>query len=273
MSEDKSDVKHLPSDYAADLFSLKGLRAAVTGAGSGLGAAISVCLAQAGAAVELLDFNDQGLAATERVVISQGGTARARHGDVTDSASVQAVEDSIRTSGSTVDILVHTAGTAYRCAAEESPEAVFGRMIASNLEGTHLACQIFGRPMLAQSSGSIPNMASIGGFIAYQWTSAYLASKGGGVQLTNWLASEWGHRGAPVSGIGHTLKKSVRTRRVATTTSITADFIKARTLRPRPRPRPGLPEELFITALLLASPTSALVNEQTLMCDDGYLTA
>lgn len=269
MSDEQSDIEQIPADYVADLFSLRGMRAAVTGAGSGLGAAISVGLAQAGAELELLDINEEGLAATERVIRDQGGQARAWRCDVTDSASLGSIEEQIRSSASTVDILVNSAGTAYRCAAEEFPEEVFDRVIALNLKGTYLACQVFGRPMLDQGMGSIINMASIGGFVAYPWASAYLASKGGVVQLTKSLALEWGSRGVRVNGIGPTLMESALTRRVATTTSITADFIKARMLRPRL----GLPEELIGAAIFLASPASALVNGHTLMCDDGYLTA
>ena len=87
--------------------------------------------------------------------------------------------------------------------------------------------------MLEQGKGSIINMASIGSFIAYPLSSAYLASKGGVAQVTKVMALEWRERGVRVNGIGPTLMESPMTRKAAQTTSLTADFIKARMIRPR----------------------------------------
>jgi NAD(P)-dependent dehydrogenase (short-subunit alcohol dehydrogenase family) len=123
--------------------------------------------------------------------------------------------------------------------------------------------------MLARGKGSIINLASIGAFVAYPWASAYLASKGGVLGITRALALEWRDRGVRVNGIGPTLMESPLTRAAAASTSITADFIKARMLRPRL----GLPRELIGAAVFLASDASELVTGHTVMCDDGYLTA
>jgi NAD(P)-dependent dehydrogenase (short-subunit alcohol dehydrogenase family) len=137
------------------------------------------------------------------------------------------------------------------------------------LKGTYFCCQAFGGVMLGQQKGSIINIASIGSFNAYPWASAYLASKGGVLQVTRALALEWRDRGVRVNGIGPTLMESPLTKAAASTTSITADFIKARMLRPRL----GLPRELIGTAVFLASDASELVTGHVVMCDDGYLTA
>ena len=123
--------------------------------------------------------------------------------------------------------------------------------------------------MLAQQKGSIINIASIGSFVGYPWASAYLASKGGVLQITKGLALEWRDRGVRVNGIGPTLMESPLTKAAGATTSITADFIKARMLRPRL----GLPRELIGTAVFLASDASELVTGHIVMCDDGYMTA
>ena len=123
--------------------------------------------------------------------------------------------------------------------------------------------------MLGQRKGSIINIASIGSFVGYPWASAYLASKGGVLQITKGLALEWRDRGVRVNGIGPTLMESPLTKAAGSTTSITADFIKARMLRPRL----GLPRELIGTAVFLASDASELVTGHIVMCDDGYLTA
>jgi NAD(P)-dependent dehydrogenase (short-subunit alcohol dehydrogenase family) len=255
--------------FVRDLFSLAGRRAVVTGAGSGLGAAIAVGLAQAGASVELLDISADGLSDTQALIDRQCGTARVWVCDVTSSESLSSIEMAISESGPPVSILVNSAGSAVRFPAEEFPEAEFDRIIELNLKGTFLASQAFGRSMLQAHSGSIINIASIGGFVAYPLASAYLASKGGVVQLTRSLALEWGPRGVRVNGIGPTLMESPLVARAAATTSVTADFIKSRMLRPRL----GLPEELIGAAVFLASEASSLVNGHTLMCDDGYLVA
>jgi NAD(P)-dependent dehydrogenase (short-subunit alcohol dehydrogenase family) len=168
---------------------------------------------------------------------------------------------------SRVDILVNSAGTAFRSPAEDFPEDKLDFILNLNLKGTYLAGQVFGNIMLKQQKGSIINIASIGGFNAYPLASAYLASKGGVVQLTKSFALEWGTRGVRVNGIGP--MDSPLTKKAATTTSITADFIKGRMLRDRL----GLPRELVGAAIFLGSDASVLVNGHTIMCDDGYLIA
>lgn len=267
MNEDRSAVSH--GDFLGELFRLQGRSAVVTGGGSGLGAAIAIGLARAGARVHLLDINEEGMQATARSIVEHGGDTQVWACDVTSRTQVDDVDRSLRERGETVQILVNSAGSAFRCAAEEFPEEDFDRIIALNLKGTYLPCQAFGRSMLRQGSGSIINIASIGGFVAYPWASAYLASKGGVVQLTRALALEWGPRGVRVNGIGPTLMESALTARTAVTSSITSDFIRSRMLRPRL----GQPDELVGAAIFLASDASGLVNGHTLMCDDGYLVA
>lgn len=264
-----ADEAAVPQDYAADLFDIKGRVAVVTGAGSGLGAAIAQGLATFGATLALADINPDGLSHTQQLIESSGGSSRAYVLDVTRSIDVAACAAQVAADWGRVDVLVNSAGSAFRCAAEDFPEDKFDFIMALNLKGSYLCCQSFGRLMLTQGKGSIINMASIGGFNAYPWASAYLASKGGVVQMTRALALEWRNRGVRVNGIGPTLMESPLTTAAAQATSITADFIKARMIRPRL----GLPRELIGTAVFLASDASELVTGQTIMCDDGYTIA
>jgi len=259
----------IPPDYVADLFDIAGRVAVITGGGSGLGRAIGIGFAQAGATVILADVNDQGAAESVRLIEEQGHAAEAEHLDVTDRAQVEALADAVVARHGHVDILVNSAGSAFRSPVEEFPEDRLDLILDLNLKGTYLCGQAFGRKMLAQGKGSIINLASIGSFIAYPWASAYLASKGGVLGITRAFALEWRDRGVRVNGIGPTLMDSELTRRMAQSTSITADFIKARMLRPRL----GLPRELIGAAIFLASDASELVTGHTIMCDDGYLTA
>jgi NAD(P)-dependent dehydrogenase (short-subunit alcohol dehydrogenase family) len=259
----------VPAGYATGLFDLKGRVAVVTGGGSGLGAAMSIGLAQAGVQVVVGDVNVKGAEATQTTIKDQGGTSIAVPLDVTDRTAVNELADRVERDFGKVDILINSAGSAFRSPAEDFPEDKLDFILDLNLKGTYLCCQAFGRKMLSQGKGSIVNIASIGSFVAYPWASAYLASKGGVLQLTKALALEWRTRGVRVNGIGPTLMDSPLVRAAAQKSSVTSDFIKARMIRPRL----GLPRELIGTAIFLASDASELVTGHIVMCDDGYLTA
>jgi NAD(P)-dependent dehydrogenase (short-subunit alcohol dehydrogenase family) len=259
----------VPAGYVGNLFDIKGRVAVVTGGGSGLGQAIAIGYAQAGATVIAADINLAGAEATVATIRSQGGTASAALLDVRQRDQCFALAETVRRDHGRVDILVNSAGSAHRSPAEDFPEERLDLILDLNLKGTYFCCQAFGREMLSQEKGSIINLASIGAFVAYPWASAYLASKGGVLQLTRSLALEWRERGVRVNGIGPTLMESPLVKSAAQTSSVTSDFIKAR----MPRQRLGQPRELIGAAIFLASDASELVTGHTIMCDDGYLTA
>src|SRR5260370_191697 len=131
---------------------------------------------------------EAGAGGTGSAMKDQGGVAQARRVDVTAKAEVDALAAAVVAEFGKVDILVNSAGSAYRSAAEEFPEDRFDFILNLNLKGTYLCCQAFGRKMLSQGSGSIINLGSIGSFIGYPWASAYLASKGGVLGITRGLA-------------------------------------------------------------------------------------
>lgn len=255
----------LPDGFVAQAFSLEGRVAAVTGGASGLGAAICAGLAQAGARVAVLDVD---AARAQQVADELGDAAFAVACDVTDAAAVEAAAAEVAAAGGRADVLVNSAGTAFRSPAEDFPEEQLDRVLALNLKGTYLPCQAFGRRMLEQGGGSIVNIASIGGFVAYPHASAYLASKGGVVQLTRGLALEWVGR-VRVNAVAPTLFDTPMTSRGAKTSTVTSDFIEARLLRP------GLarPHQIVGAAVFLASDAAELVTGHTLPVDDGYLIA
>ena len=259
-------VFEVPAGFVDSLFRLDGRVAAVTGGGSGLGAAMAKGLAQAGAALAILDVNDEGAERTVATIREQGGRAEAMRCDVTDKDAVDEIASRVVDELGRVDVLVNSAGMAYRSPAEDFPEEEFDRIIALNLKGTFLCCQSFGRRMLAQGSGSIINMASIGGLISYPHASAYNASKGAVVNLTRVLALEWIDRGVRVNGIAPGLCDSPLTRARAKQSSVTSDFLQARMLRKELI----LPRELVGAAVFLASDASARVTGHTLLVDDGY---
>lgn len=259
----------VPAGFVADLFDVSGKTAVVTGGGSGLGAAIAIGYAQAGMKVAVVDVNDEGMENTTATITSQGGDSAAFHCDVTSSQNLNDIAIKIHEKFGSVDVLVNSAGSSFRSPAEDFPEDKLKFILDLNLKGTYLAGQVFGRSMLNQGKGSIINIASIGGYVAYPLASAYLASKGGVVQLTKSFALEWGTRGVRVNGIGPTLMDSPLTTAGDNRSLVTSEFIKSRMLRERL----GQPRELIGAAIFLASEASFLVNGHTIMCDDGYLIA
>ncbi|MEP6813712.1 MAG: SDR family oxidoreductase, partial [Actinomycetota bacterium] len=166
-----------------------------------------------------------------------------------------------------IDILVNSAGSAFRSPAEDFPEDKFNFILDLNLKGTYFCCQAFGGVMLGHKKGSIINIASIGGFIAYPHASAYLASKCGVVQATKSFALEWNGRvrvNAIAPGLCETpLLKKVLAESGSTSTT---DFIQHRMLGPLIRP-----DELVAAAIFLAGDGAAKVTGHTLAVDDGYL--
>jgi NAD(P)-dependent dehydrogenase (short-subunit alcohol dehydrogenase family) len=259
----------LPQGFVGGLFSLENRVAVVNGGASGLGEAMAAGFAQAGAAVGVVDVNAEGAAAVCASIVDAGGTAAPFTADVTDSEAVDRVVAEVVDTLGGVDVLANSAGTAFRSPAEDFPEDRFDAVVALNLKGTFLPCQRFGRHMLEKGKGSIVNIASIGGSIAYPHTAAYLATKGAVVQLTRALALEWIGR-VRVNAIAPTLFNTPMTAGLATTSTVTSDFIVRRMLREN---RLGEPHEIVGAAVFLASDASTLVTGHVLPVDDGYLIA
>jgi NAD(P)-dependent dehydrogenase (short-subunit alcohol dehydrogenase family) len=254
-------------DFLQRLFSLEGRVAIVTGGASGLGAAFSKGLAQAGAAVIVADINEELANQVVDEIEQAGDRAEFRPVDVTDVQAVNAFADEVVDAHGKVDVLINSAGAAHRSPIEDFAEEAYDRILALNLKGTYFMSQAIGKKMLWQGKGSIINIASIGGFIAYPHASAYLASKGGVVQATKSFALEWNGRvrvNAIAPGLCETpLLKKVLAESGSTTTT---DFIQHRMLGPLIQP-----DELVAAAIFLAGDGAAKVTGHTLVVDDGYL--
>lgn len=239
------------------LFSLDGRVAAVTGAGSGLGREIALACAGAGARVVALDLDPDAAAATasERDLI-EAGTA-----DVRDAESVE------RALPDRIDVLVNAAGVGGWGETLAYPDELWRRVIDTNLTGTFVCCRAAGRRMVAAGRGSIVNLASTLGLVGFPGTVAYVASKGGVVQLTRALAVEWAALG-------------VRVNAIAPSTFETPLVCRSRAERPEvyerllaatPIGRFGKPHEIIGPALFLASDASSMVTGHVLAADGGYL--
>jgi NAD(P)-dependent dehydrogenase (short-subunit alcohol dehydrogenase family) len=184
-------------------FRLDGRTALVTGAGSGIGRAIAVGLAESGAAVCCLDLPGPGLDATHDQIHSAGALVIAVPGDVTDPASLASAVQQVRDGLGPLTLAVNSAGIANAAPAEEMPLAQWQRVIDIDLTGVFLSCQAEANAMLDDGGGSIVNIASMSGTIVNRGLlqAHYNSAKAAVIQLSRSLAMEWSTRGIRVNSI------------------------------------------------------------------------
>jgi NAD(P)-dependent dehydrogenase (short-subunit alcohol dehydrogenase family) len=241
-------------------FRLDGKVALVTGAASGIGAAIAAAYSTKGATIAAVDLNEDGAAElASRLPGSRGFACNV--GDPDDiTRTVNAVVDEF----GRIDVLVNSAGIARLAPAEDLSLSDWDSTIAVNLKGTFLMCQCVGRHMLAAGGGVIVNMASQAATVAIDQHVAYCASKFGVVGLSKVLAAEWAPRGIRVNTISPTV--------VLTDLGVKAwDNPKGDALKKLiPTGRFAYPDEIAAAAIFLASDAAAMVNGADLVVDGGY---
>ena len=247
-------------------FTLHGQAALVTGAARGLGRAISLALAHAGAdvALGLRDINaDSGLTAE---ITKLGRKALALQMDMSQMDQIfSAVEQAAKEFGR-IDILVNNAGIAPENPAENVTEKDFDETLAINLKGTFFASQAAGRVMIRQKSGTIINMSSQAGFAALPTESIYCMTKAGIVHLTKCLAVEWGKHGITVNAVAPTFIRTPGTEGALSDPAFHADTLE----RIAALHRIGEPMEVAGAVIFLASPAASLVTGETILIDGGW---
>lgn len=247
-------------------FGLNGRVALVTGAARGLGRAISLALANAGAdvALGLRDIHaDSGLAAEIRKL---GRNALPLQMDMRSMDQISRAVDETAKAFGRIDILVNNAGIAPENPAENVREEDFDETLAINLKGTFFASQAAGRVMIRQKSGTIINMSSQAGFAALPTESIYCMTKAGIAHLTKCLAVEWGKYGITVNAVAPTFIRTPGTETCLADPAFHADTVE----RIAALHRIGEPMEVAGTVVFLASPAASLITGETILIDGGW---
>lgn len=247
-------------------FALNGQVALVTAAARGLGRAIALALAHAGAdvALGLRDVNsDNGLAEEIRAM---GRRALPLQMDVLNLEQARGAIDETVNHFGRLDILVNNAGNGTTHPAEEMTEWDFDFTIGMNLKSAFFCSQAAARHMMGQGSGTIINMSSQAGFVALPTESLYCASKAAVSHLTKCLAVEWGKYGIRVNAVAPTFIETPGTEPALSDPAFRADVVE----RIAALHRIGQPVEVSGAVVFLASDAASLITGQTIVIDGGW---
>ncbi len=249
-------------------FSLEGKTAVVTGGTSGIGRAIAIGLAEAGADVVATGRRQQQMEEVAAEIEARGRKTLRQIADVCDRASLERLLAAMLEKFGKVDILVNCAGIAKRTPTLEASEDEWRDILDTNLIGTLRTCQIFGRPMLERGYGRIINIVSLTSFVAFTEVAAYAASKAALASLTRSLAVEWSKKGVMVNAIAPGVYRTDINAKLLDSTPRGQEILMR-----TPMGRYGRPEELVGAAVLLASDGASFIAGEVLVVDGGYLAS
>lgn len=250
------------------LFGLSGRVALVTGAAQGMGRAIALGFAEAGADLLLVDINAEGMRVTARECTRLGSRVVPVAGDVTDVDQVAAIYRQIDQEFGHIDVAVNVFGPGFLAAPEDILLNDFQRVIHGLVTARFYSCQQAGQRMLARGKGSIINFCSIAGVSALgRGNFAYSVGMGAIAQMTRELSTEWSGRGVRVNAI---LPAQVTNPGLEARMSADPN-LKSTFLRGLPIGRMGAPEDVKGLAIFLASDASAWITGALIPLDGGNL--
>jgi NAD(P)-dependent dehydrogenase (short-subunit alcohol dehydrogenase family) len=247
-------------------FDLTGQVALVTASARGLGRAIALALAHAGADIALGLRDKSAAGDLPQAIEKMGRRALPLQMDMTSLDQIfRAVDDAVEHFGR-LDILVNNAGVAPENPAENVREADYDLTVGINLKGTFFASQAVGRVMIRQKSGRIINMGSQAGFVALPTESVYCMTKAAISHLTKCLAIEWGKHNILVNAVAPTFIHTPGTEEYLSNPAARADVVE----RIAALHRIGEPMDVAGAVVFLASPAASLITGQTLVIDGGW---
>lgn len=248
------------------MFSLSGQTAVVTGASRGIGRALAVALADAGADVVCASTRRTGTDDTAEAVRARGRRAWQVEADLSASDGADRLADAAFEAAGEVHVLVNNAGTIRRHPAVEFPLEDWQNVVQTNLTAVFQLAQRFAAPMLERGRGKVVNIASLLSFQGGITVPAYTASKHGVAGLTKALANEWAGRGVTVNAIAPGYIATDNTR------ALREDETRNRQILERiPAGRWGSPEDLAGAAVFLSSGASDYVTGTVLTVDGGWM--
>ncbi len=249
------------------LFDLTGKNALVTGATHGIGMAIAVGLAEAGARVIINGRDPEKLHVAKTECAEKGIQIHTYAFDVTDEEAVETIIPIIETEVGPIDILVNNAGIIKRIPILEMKAEEFSQVLDVDLTGPFIMAKAVARGMIERGNGKIINMCSMMSELGRNTVSAYAAAKGGLKMLTRSMATEWARHNVQTNGIGPGYIATSQTDAIRVDGHPFNDFIINRT----PAGRWGDPQDLAGVAVFLASKASDFINGQIVYVDGGIL--